>query len=67
MGSFHGIVNFNVDLWPVESTTSSIDLPWFSEVVESDCEGSFSLVPKLFISESFFRSGGQFHLKLEAE
>jgi hypothetical protein len=53
MSSFQSIVNFDINFWSVESTTSLICLPWFSKIIKSLSESSFSFIPKLFITKSF--------------
>jgi len=67
MSSLQGIVNLNIDLWSIEGTISGIQLPWLAELIQSRFKSSLGLVPKCFISESLFRSGGEFELKLEAK
>lgn len=67
MGFFHGIVDLDIDLRAVEGTTTSIDLPRFSKVVESDSESSLSLIPKIIVSEPIFRSSRKFQIKFKAK
>jgi len=65
VGTLNSIVNFDVDLWTVESAISSVDLPWSSEFVKSVFESFLSIVPLAIRAKTNFGSGRQ--LKIESE
>ena len=65
VGTLHSIVNFDVDLWTVESAISSVDLPWSSEFIKSIFESFLSIVPLAIRAKTNFGSGRQ--LKIESE
>lgn len=67
MSSLKGIVNFNVNLGTIKRAITSVEFPWLTESVKGLLKSSFSLIPKIIRSKSFFRSSRKFKLKVEAK
>lgn len=61
------IVNFNVNLGSIESSIARINRPGSSEFVQSVSKGSFSLIPLVIRSKSYFWSGRKLQFKSKAK